>query len=121
MQRVCPEASPGPSLLLLLSQQYKAARLWEKQPFAFTLGAVPGENYGPGFPNQAAALCSWACYLLCRLAEYHSSHPWWLSDLSAASQRHHAGKPCMLRLAQAAVLRSVLPSIIFLLTPCSWI
>lgn len=41
-------------------RQDKDIRLCQRQPCAFTLGAVPGENYSPGFPSKAAALYFWA-------------------------------------------------------------
>lgn len=49
-----------PACFCCFHSQDKDIRLWERQPCAFTLGAVPGENYSPGFPSKAAALYFWA-------------------------------------------------------------
>lgn len=65
-----------PACFCWFHRQDKDVRLWERQPCAFSVGAVPGENYSPGFPSKATALYLWACYLLCRLTECHSSCPW---------------------------------------------
>lgn len=45
-----------PACFCCFCRQDKDVRLWERQPRAFTRGAVPGENYSPGFPSKAAAL-----------------------------------------------------------------
>lgn len=45
-----------PACLCCFHGQDKDIRLWERQPCAFTLGAVPGENYSLGFSSTAAAL-----------------------------------------------------------------
>lgn len=49
-----------PACFCCFCRQDKDVRLWERQPHAFTLGAVPGEDFSPGFPSKAAALCFWA-------------------------------------------------------------
>lgn len=49
-----------PACFCCFHRQDKDIRLCQRQTCAFTLGAVPGENYSPGFHSKAAALYFWA-------------------------------------------------------------
>lgn len=120
---VCPEASPGPSLLLLLSRAGQRHQALGKaalcvHPWCSTRGELQPWLFQHGcsfvFLSLISPLQASRALLIMSLVAPGSE--WSLSE-APCWQAH----PCTLCLALAAVLHCLLPSIIFLLPPCSWI